>query len=265
MRLAVSKGLGKICMVVIICLIFVLPAVSCRQNSITNSVTVETDKAPSVKDYFAKTEIMVFLKLEVSKIYDQVFVSKSDIGNRYGVDRIILECKVLTDLYESEIEIGEKVIIPLYMGGSNINDYKNWFNSLDFIYVRTHPYSVNEYVSKNDFETSIQTDMNRCDMLSYDVLPVIDGAVYINMVDEFHKEQGIEYMPYSEISGIEDFCYEGISCEEFETNVMELSKEYDAKEQEKESFYEKEKCKIYSWFIEFCNAFSRVFHYIFCK
>lgn len=266
MKLAVSKELCKICTVVIIWLVFVMSVTSCGHSSIINNGEGEGDKlsmGPTVSEYFGKTEGMAFLKLEILEIYDDAFKNKIDIA--FQADLIMLRCNLIADLHESGMEVNREVIVPVFSQDADVNDCKNWLSAFDVIYVKTPSYANNTYITDDNTEMTLKTNMAPCDMLLYDVLPVINGAVYINMVDEFHEEQRVEYMPYSEISGIDDFCYEGISCEEFEANVRELSKEYDTKELNKENIYEKEECKIYSWFVELHNAFLDIFNNIFCK
>lgn len=230
MKLAVSKELCKICMVVIIWLAFVMSVTSCGHSSITNNGEGEGDKlsmGPTVSDYFGKTEGMVFLKLEILEIYDDAFKNKIDIA--FQADLIMLRCNLIADLHESGMEVNREVIVPVFSLDADVNDCKNWLSAFDVIYVKTPSYANNTYITDDNTEMTLKTNMAPCDISLYDVLPVVDGYVRINLVDEFLEEQRIENLPYSRIYGMEEFCYDGISCENFEDNVRELSKSDDTK------------------------------------
>ena len=51
----------------------------------------------------------------------------------------------------------------------------------------------------------------------------------VEEVDDFLDERNVIYMPQDNIVYMDSFCYEGISCEEFENNVRELSAYFDSK------------------------------------
>lgn len=276
MRLAVSKGLGKICMVVIMCLIFVLPAVSCRQNEADDPMIDSSDgiSLPTVAKRYSKLQNPLsrtaFLKLEIEKIYEDVFFEEYVNGRSY----IMLECRVMADFYESGINANEKIILPImlnarleendvsYSGVIDINKLKLWLNTFDYIYVYTmisiDSFSV--YVASSNNDIKLESDLQFCNLTLYSVLPSADDKVRIELLDDFFAENHVRILHRSEIKGMDNFCYDGISCEDFESNVTELSNYIDNEQaKEKETQYEKKWNEISGWFAKLYDAFIAIF------
>ena len=238
MKLVVSKGLRKICSVILILLILMLSATSCNFRFISD---IDSDPCPSILNSYSKTERSVFLKLEIVNIYDEVFIDQRDIAFPYDSGKILLECKVLDDLYESGVKPNEKIIIPIFLTHTflegddyvrkdlPLSDVKTLLSSFDCIYIKTERNSECTYVVKDSTETSVKTVFMPCDMSLYDILPSVDNKVCINLIEDFFNQKCITNLPYYEIVYMDSFCYEGISCEEFENNVRELSAYFDSK------------------------------------
>lgn len=154
MKLAVSKALKRISMVVLLCLLVVLSATACGQNNPvgddatnnhngtegdttdkvngTNGDTTNDDvstgvldnffssmedmeQVQTILDYYRKTENTVFLKLKITKIHDEVYVNKKDFAIQGASGIAILECSVINDLYDSGFELDQKIVLPVFL------------------------------------------------------------------------------------------------------------------------------------------------------
>ncbi len=255
MKLAVSKGLFKMCMILLLCLSMVLSAVGCIQDNTNdgtankaesfNEISLEFfasldegdgEKFVTVLDCYAISRDDVFLKLEITQIYDDVFIEQYSGGREF----IMLECNVICDMYESDLIYTPKVIIPIMIDITveeddtrvrsklDVNEFKLWLLDFDYIYVRSHTYNQ-VFVAKGKSNVSVDVKINWCNISSYHLLPSADGKVCIEELDEFLDKNRVGRLSSNEIRGMELFCYSGISCENFEKNVKILSAYHDKK------------------------------------
>lgn len=276
MKLAVSKALGRICVVVLLCLVVALSATACKQNSPDDSKTndslnsetgnssitsndqentteatdsffesMENMKLPTILSCYAKTEFAVFLKLEISKIYDEMYIYKSNIPMQDPAGYMMVECTIAEDLYERGFERGQKIVVPVLLKevpqennprvlrNLDVSEVKEWLSGMDYIYVKTNSYyektqsyKKEAFVVENNHATELQTAQMPCVMSFYELLPSVDGKVSPKQLDDFLYKRNITKI---EIYGMNEFCYDGIPCAEFEDNVRELSKYFDNK------------------------------------
>ena len=153
MKLAVSKALRRISMVVLLCLLVVLSVTACGQNTPTDGATnndtgtdgatnngtdtdgdttnndeistsvpdnffasmEDTEQIPTILDYYRKTEKTVFLKLKITQIHDEVYINKNDLATQGASGIVILECSVEKDLYDSGFELNQKIVLPVFL------------------------------------------------------------------------------------------------------------------------------------------------------
>ena len=273
MKLTVSKILRRIGMVVLLCLIVVLPVTSCRQNhhnedktngnantesrikvNTSKDTTVSTevsddffasmenmDHLPTVMEYYNKTEYTVFLKLKITKIYDEVYIDKKDSALLGAARLVMLECSVVKDLYNSGFDIDQKIVLPVFLNQCflendspvykdlDINDVKSFLSKMDCIYAITRSYINETFIVENNSNMKIHTNLTPCNLSLYEVLPSIDGKLSINQLDNFFREIHVEHLPHFDIYGMYWFCPEGITCTAFEDNVKKLSEYFDNK------------------------------------
>lgn len=247
---------------VLLCFLIAFATTACdkikrdEENTSSEENTDKTDdffasmedvcEGPTVLEYFNKVyatsedERSFFSKLEITKIHDGIFVERQGLTLENRSEYMILECKVINALYNSE-NSNETVIIPLflnvnfeigemyYRGTLNVADVKKWLLELDYIYAISFTNPADSYVDLDSNETQIETEIQKCLLKSYDILPSKDGKVCIQMLDDFLQERNVSYLPKEDIYGMDKFCYDGISCEEFENNVKELSEYLDNK------------------------------------
>ena len=256
MKITISKGLSKICIVLLLCLSLVLSTTACGQNKTANDKTDNTinneannktdenlDDADSpmltVEDLYLKNVGSSFLKLKISNIYNEVFQEKFSKYGKY----IMLECEIMEDLYDSGFENNKKIIVPVLLnqsftqegsiasvGGTlDLQNFKTFLLSFDYIYIYSHSNSNVIYCLENDTSFQLESNIDKCVISSYELIPSVDGKVYIERIDAFLEENNAVFGNYHHIYGILNFCFDGISCMEFESNVRKLSKYFDDK------------------------------------
>lgn len=237
--------------VLLILLIVSLFATGCGQNNPNSDGTNDNSKnfyesmdnmeITTVLDYYSKTESSVFLKLEILKIHDEVYIDKKDIAIPRASGIIAVECNVIEDLFESGFERNSKVVVPIFLNQCfiendspiykdiDITDVKTWLSVQDHIYVKTQSYTSETLVLKSNHTIELQTNLLPCNISLYEILPSKDEKICIDQVSNFLSERHVEYLPCSEIYGMDSFCPNNISCTTFESNVKELSKYFDSK------------------------------------
>ncbi len=101
---------------------------------------------------------------------------------------------------------------------------------MDHFYVITRMNrSDNTYIVKNNSTIEVHSNLSHCVLSFYDLLPSIDGKLSLKQLDTFFAEIHVDYLPHSEIYGMDSFCPEGITCAMFEDNVRKLSEYFDKK------------------------------------
>ena len=272
-KLTVSKIWRRVSAVVLLCLLLVLFVTACRQNTpnenkangsanATSGIDVNTsndtmistdvpndlfasmeniDHMPTVLEYYNKNEYTVFLKLKITKIYDEVYIDKKDSALLEAARLAMFECSVVKDLYNSGFDLDQKIILPVLLNqcffendspvykNLDINDVKSFFSEVDCIYAITHSYINETFIVENNSNMKIYTNLTPCDLSLYEVLPSTDEKLSINQLDNFFRKTHIEYLPHTDISGMYWFCPDGITCTAFENNVNKLSKYFDTK------------------------------------
>lgn len=251
MKRSVSKLLRKISVVILLCLLLVLSVTACRQNTPNNDgkndnlktifEKMDSMETTTVLDYYPKIESSAFLKLEILKIYDEVYIDKKDIAVPRASGIVLIECNVIKDLYENGFEQNSKVVVPIFLNQCfiendspiykdvDIADIKTWLSVQDHIYVKTQLRTNETFVVKSNPAIELQTNLLPCNISLYEILPSKEEKIYIDQVNNFLSEKNIEYLPYSEIYGMDTFCPNNILCTTFESNVKELSKYFDSK------------------------------------
>ena len=226
MKLSFLNGIYRICTVVITCLLLVLSVASCEQNDeiqIEGDSDFSSDTSSSVSDCYYNGENAVFLKLEILKIYDEDFYVESSGGR----DFILMDCRVILDLYESGVNSCETILIPVRFISTTstmtTETVKSWLSDFDYIYVYSNIQHEDRYISYPYREMDLESNIAPCYISGYEILPASDGRVRIELLDAFISENR---MGSSYISDMERFCYENISCETFEDNVRKLSKDF---------------------------------------
>mgnify|MGYP003301100401 CR=1 FL=1 len=248
MKSSVSKLLIKISVVILLCLLLVMSVTACRQN-IPNSdnisknffETMDSMEITTILDYYSKIENSVFLKLEIVKIYDEVYIDKKDIAIPGASGIVLIECHVIEDLFESGFEQNAKVVVPIFLNQCfiendspiykdiDITDIKTWLSVQDHIYIKTQSRTSETFVVKSNHTIELQTNLFPCNISLYEILPSKEEKICIDQVSNFLSEKSIDYLPCSEIYGMDTFCPNNILCTTFESNVKELSKYFDSK------------------------------------
>ena len=247
MKLSVSRALRRISMVVLLCLLAVLSATACGQNTPTDGATnngtdidgdttnndeistsvpdnffasmEDMEQIPTILDYYRKTEKNVFLKLEITQIHDEVYINKNDLATQGASGIVILECCVEKDLYDSGFELNQKIVLPVFLNQCffendspvykdlDIDDVKSFLSNTDHIYVTTRLNTNESFIVKNDSTAEVYTNISPCNLSLYELLPSVNGKLALNQLDTF--------------------CPEGITCDMFESNVKKLSEYFD--------------------------------------
>ena len=251
MKRSVPKLLRRISVLILSCLLLALSVTACRQNipnsGNTNDIsknffkTMDSMETTTVLDYYPKIDSSAFLKLEILKIYDEVYIDKKDIAIPGASGIILIECNVVEDLFESGFEQNSKVVVPIFLNqcfvehGSpiykdvDITDIKKWLSVQDYIYVKTQLRTSETFVVKSNHTIELRTNLVPCNISLYEILPSKEEKICIDQVSNFLSEKNIQYLPCSEIYGMDTFCPNNILCTTFESNVKELSKYFDSK------------------------------------
>ncbi len=272
MKDPVPMSLGRICMALLLCLAVVLSVVACgrnnqnkgqedgavnKDNGTPNDGEVSTDpfddffdsmedaeEGATILTYCNKTERSVFAKLKITRIYDDVYIDEDDKAFQGVAERIMLVCNVEEILYGNGFHLNQSIVVPVSLffcfveNGSpdyrnlDISFVKSFLSEMDYIYVDAWLNSDKTYIAKNDFENEIHTNISPQTLALYELYPVVDGTVSLNRLDNFLDENNIEYLPQSEIYGMDWLCPEGITCSAFEENVKRLSAYFDRKHNE---------------------------------
>ena len=205
------------------------------QNKNPNSVEEDGCDGESpritILDRYHKTEYSVLLKIEITDVYDGVYLKENTLTSNHF---ILLEGVVIDDLYGKTTEFGETVILPIPINAGffdenkqwvqnyyDENNLKEWFESLSGVYVQTN-YEPHTYTKIDDDSIQVQANLYRCPLDSYDILPYVDDSVRISLLSEFLEENEPYYLTLEEIRGMDWLCPDGISCEEFESNIETL-------------------------------------------
>lgn len=172
MKLAVSKALRKIGVVVLLCLMIVLSATACGQNNpagndatnkdtgtegdTTNNGNVSTnvsddffasmedmEQISTILNYYDKTENTVFLKLKITKIHDEVYIDKKDLATQGASGIVMLECIVVKDLYDSGFDLNQKIVLPVFLNQCFFENDSPVYKDLDID-------DVKSFLSKTD-------------------------------------------------------------------------------------------------------------------
>ena len=263
MKIGISKGLRKICMVVLLCILFGLLTSSCDQSNetigettteaINSSVTTEETPffesidcvlpAPTVLQHYIKGYKALFLKLEIVKIFDDIFIETKHYYHRDS-KYLLMECKVKADLYDSGYKIDEKIFVPIclninvsskenpdgYASVLDLQETKEWLLSCDFIYIYSKAYESLKYTGEDNSELQIETEIHQISFDLYEIIPCTNGEIHLQLVDDFFQKYSMAHFPHSLIVGMDKICYDGISCEEFENNISEMSEYFDNRE-----------------------------------
>ncbi len=184
----------------------------------------------TISDYYSLMAGSAFLKVEITNVYDGVFWDNSSVPT---TQYILVEGMIKDDLYNGGLRIGETVIIPIGINVSvkengevsrkklDAEAVKNWLSSVDGLYVNTS-FCLATYVNIDDDSSRIQMKYRHCALTPDKIIPYVDDTVRIALLCDFLEENYIIYSSPEEIQGMDSFCYDGISCENFENNIGTL-------------------------------------------
>ena len=257
MRSSVAHQLKRLCAFLSVCLIFTLLLTSCDPgNTPTPDPAIgeeyssfvaleEIEDEPTVLTQFKKTKNTAFLKLEITNVYEDPFVRINEKTYSY-THFVLLECRVVSDLYEGGFKEGDKITLPIILNVNKntvqtvgrfeddyeeleISDVKAWLGALDYIYAVSAKITPTDY-SDSYFEyPTINVSLKRCTFTDYTLIPCKDGAISINSLYSFLNVNDVKYSPLDEIHGMDKFCFDGLASSEFELNVKKLSEYFDLK------------------------------------
>lgn len=256
MKIGISKGLRKICIVVLLCILFGMLTTSCKQSGETNNsalshptvdfiASMDNCELPNVLDYFNKHIYSSFFKFKITKIYDEIFVQQPSSPHSI----ILLEGKVTEILYDTTNEISVNkteiipVILPLVYSASNLPNENstntsepafldkekvvNWLLSLEYMYISLISRPREIYYAKNDTSVQIESNHNFVSLTLYNLIPATTEQVCVKSLDDFLQNNNVSYLHRDDIYGMNKICYDGIPCENFENYIMTISAYYD--------------------------------------
>jgi len=190
----------------------------------------------SILDYYPYTEYASFVKMEITEIHDGLYAFDDNQTTKF----ILVEGIVIKDYYNN-IAKDTIVTIPVainYTTTSNsesnvtqydekdISDMLTEFNSF-YVYlssgmnVQKNIYSINDGNSQK-----IDSLSSKCNLSLYSLLPMEEGNVHLNSLDEFLENNMVSYLRHEKIAGFDKTIYEGQTEAELTENISKMYNYY---------------------------------------
>ena len=183
------------------------------------------EPAPSIFTYYKKTSDTSFAHLEVIELHEEIFYT----SDRDPIPLFIATCRVIEDFYDY-LTPDTVILLPIridrHIGAEDYltEEYFDLLSSTDTFYACFH--KTWQRIIYQSGGSSLETEIWPVALWQYELLPVTEGRVYPSNIDPLiDPERGEPYR--DRLLGMNEFCYDGIPCEEFEENIRNLSDELD--------------------------------------